>query len=226
LSARSTKTQAPGVAVVSNQQVSAGFLFKIYVLSNDGHGVLSLAHTYSLAEPGYAIATADFNGDGNLDPFVVHTDPSSQHWGYSVLLGNGDGSFQPPAFLAQDVTTQSYSLVVADFNGDRRPDIALSLGGLSGNQTFALLLGRGDGTFTAPSYIFDGGASSLLAADFNGDGKLDIVAGGTDGTAFLFGNGDGTFQPAIFPPTLSSFAAQFTLISTMMAFRTSSLGTP
>ena len=64
-----------------------------------------------------------------------------------------------------------------------------------------MLLGNGDGTFAAPVYYFDGGAATLLTADFNGDGKQDIAAGtgpaASEETGFLFGNGDGTFQAAV-----------------------------
>jgi hypothetical protein len=187
------------LAAVSNQSV--------YIVRNNGSGVLSLIHTYTLQQPGYAIVTGDFNGDGNLDLVVFGTDSATGDWNYSVLLGNGDGSFQSPVFYAESVqtTAQSYSVVVADFNNDKKLDIAVT----SGNQTLALLLGNGDGTFAAPSYVFDGGAYSLVSADFNGDGKADIAAGGPP-LAILFGNGDGTFQTAVFPTSLQNFGVQFT----------------
>jgi VCBS repeat protein len=86
--------------------------------------VLSLAHSYALQEPGGAIVTADFNGDGNLDLMVFSAPPSAGSWGYGVLLGNGDGSFQPATFVSLNSTApplfqQNDSVVVADFNGDK-----------------------------------------------------------------------------------------------------------
>jgi FG-GAP-like repeat/Abnormal spindle-like microcephaly-assoc'd, ASPM-SPD-2-Hydin len=172
---------------------------QLYIFTNDGTGALSLAHTYTLQAAGSGIATADLNGDGNLDLVVVGSDPVSGNWAYSVLLGNGDGSFQPPVYYPQSIGGIGSSIVIADFNGDHKPDFAVP----AGDQTLAVLLGNGDGTFGMPTYIFDKGASSIVAADFNGDGKLDIAASGVgllqQGMVLLLGNGDGTFQPATYP---------------------------
>src|SRR5580692_11174879 len=68
-------------------------------------------------------------------------------------------------------------------------------------------------SFAPAAYVFDGGGDKLMTADFNGDGNLDIAAGATTQTietALLLGNGDGTFQAAIFPSNLSGFGALFT----------------
>jgi len=150
----------------------------LYILSNSGAGKLTLTHTYALQEPGYGIVTADFNGDGNLDLLVVQTNPITQLWGYSILLGNGDGSFQAPVFYPQGAQTAAseYSIVVADFNNDHKMDVAIMPreGG-----SLEVLLGNGDGTFASPVGYYDRGFPSLVA-DFNGDGKLDIAAGGFD----------------------------------------------
>ncbi len=185
---------APEIAALSGSGVS--------ILDNDGSGTLSLAHTYTLQQPGSSIAVADINGDGNLD-LVIGDDPDSENWSYSVLLGNGDGSFRAPVFYQQSVTGDGSMIVIADFNGDGKPDLAFP----AGSGTVAVLLGNGNGTFGAASYDYDGGASWIVSADFNGDGKADIVgalplSGGTyGGIGILLGNGDGTFQPAAFPIT-------------------------
>jgi hypothetical protein len=198
-------------------EISANSSNSLYILSNDGTGTLTLSHTYTLQQPSYGIATGDLNGDGNPDLVVVGTDPITQDWSYSVLLGNGDGSFQPPEFYPQSVLTGAakYSIVIADFNNDHKLDLAISMGGAGGDQTMAVLLGKGDGTFASPAYFFDGASSDgtfLVAADFNGDGNVDIAASATGNsgrrTALLFGKGDGTFQAATFP--LGDFMAEFT----------------
>jgi hypothetical protein len=189
-------------------EISPNSSNSLYILSNDGTGNLTLSQTYTLQQPSYGIATGDLNGDGYPDLVVVGTDPITQDWSYSVLLGNGDGSFQPPQFYPQNVLGDAtqYSIVMADFNGDHKLDMAVSAGEAGGAQTMAVLLGNGDGTFGSPVYFNDGANSSstsLVAADFNGDGNVDIAASpaGTSaqGTALLFGKGDGTFQAATFP---------------------------
>lgn len=197
------KNGTPDVAVTSTQDVNGVDSYYVYILSNDGTGKLSLSHTYTLQDSGEVIVTADFNGDGNLDLVVIGQDPITQYWGYSVLLGNGNGSFESPVFYPQNVNGGG-TTVVGDFNHDGKLDLAVLDG-----QSVAILLGNGDGTFAAPVQYFDGGGSFLVAADFNGDGKLDLATGGPP-TALLFGNGDGTFQPAVFPANLNGFAPVFT----------------
>jgi len=170
------------------------------ILLNDGSGALRLAHTYTLQQTALAIAEADLNGDGNLDLIVAGVDPLNGDWSYSVLLGNGDGSFQSPVFYPQSSSGPGQpSIVVADFNNDHKLDLAITA---IGNQSLAVLLGNGDGTFAAPAYFFNAGGTSVVAADFNGDGNADLASdGGGAGLAILLGNGDGTFQPASLPPT-------------------------
>ncbi|MGH7193611.1 MAG: NF038129 family PEP-CTERM protein, partial [Candidatus Saccharimonadales bacterium] len=110
------------------------------------------------------IAIADFNGDGHLD--IASND--------TLLLGNGDGTFQPGKVY--DGGAPNVGLAVADFNGDGLPDLAVANGfGLNGpNPGVRILLGNGDGTFGSETTYLDASAStgiSLVAGDFNGDGK-------------------------------------------------------
>ena len=194
---------APGVATIPSPPGNPSLLS---IWTNDGTGILSPAHTYTLPQPGYVIATADLNGDGNLDLVVEGTDATGLNWSYMVLLGNGDGSFRTPVLYQQSGKSSLVSpIVIADFNNDHKLDLAVA----AGNQEFALLLGNGDGTFGSPAYVFDGDGDVIVSADFNGDGNLDIAEAGPSGLAILLGNGNGTFQAAAFPYTTSLINSLF-----------------
>ncbi len=133
------------------------------------------------------VVASDFNGDGKVDLAVANS-------GVSILLGNGNGTFNAGANLqAGSGPTQ---VVTADFNADGKADLAIS--DSSGNAV-SVLLGNGDGTFQgAVTYPAGSGPSSLTVADFNGDGIADIaVANRNDGTvSILLGQGNGTFAAA------------------------------
>ena len=208
------RQSVPGVAVATSNFAGSVYSFSVDIFANDGKGGLSLPHSYPLDAPAVQVVTGDFNGDGNPDVLVVTTDFTTTNWGYAVLMGNGDGSFQPPLSYPKGVRNASYqignSALVGDFNHDNKMDVAV--GGLI-NQSLAILLGNGDGTFAPATYVFDGGDIALVSADFNGDGNLDVAASTTaanePATALLLGNGNGTFQAAVFPSSLTGFAPRF-----------------
>lgn len=141
----------------------------------------------------YGVA-ADFNGDGNLD-FAATVSYANK---LAVVLGNGDGTFQP-AVLSSAASAPG-AVAAGDFNGDGKVDIVYLSGVSSSQASLNVLPGKGDGTFGAPIMSVIPAASQLSVADFNADGKVDLlVSYGTSGGAFyvLLGNGDGTFQTAI-----------------------------
>jgi len=138
-----------------------------------------------------SIAVADFNGDGKLDLAVSVYSIFTPLSDMNILLGNGDGTFTAgPAFplTGQNVNNAA----VADFNGDGKPDLAISLPDANEVQ---VLLGNGDGTFTPMSATSVNGVSVVATGDFNRDGKADLVAVncGPGTLTILLGNGDGTF---------------------------------
>src|SRR5207245_9985782 len=107
----------------------------------------------------------------------------------SVLLGNGDGTFQPAQSFAAGFSPSS--VVVGDFNGDGRPDLAVANAGLDTGygSTVSVLLGNVDGTFQ-PARNFDTNnyGRSVAVGDFNGDGRLDLAvanASSNDGSVMI-----------------------------------------
>lgn len=128
-----------------------------------------------------ALVAADFNGDGKLDLAVTNSAANT----VTILLGNGDGTFGPPAAIP--VGNGPVSIVAGDFNNDGKLDLAVA-NDLDGTVT--LLLGNGDGTFTQAAgspYAVVQGPFQIVAADFNGDGKLDLAVGSAaDQTISIF----------------------------------------
>ena len=182
------------------------------VLLGNGDGTFQPPVSYSSSgEYAYSIAVADVNGDGHPDLLVANQCAGSncQNGGVGVLLGNGDGTFQP-AVSYNSGGEYAYSIAVADVNGDGHPDLVVASECVSygncANGAVSVLLGNGDGIFQAAvnyNSIYD--ASSIAVADVNGDGHPDLLV--TDqcfdsscmngGVSVLSGNGDGTFQPAV-----------------------------
>jgi hypothetical protein len=138
-----------------------------------------------------SVATGDFVGNGVLDLATANETSSN----VSVLLGNGDGTFQS----AKNFLAGSYPTAIAA--GDLRANGILDLAVANGfSDNISILLGNGDGTFQQPhNYACSGTAPvSLALADLRRDGILDIVVAnaGTDSVSVFLGNGDGTFQGA------------------------------
>jgi hypothetical protein len=155
------------------------------------------------------VAVADVNGDGKVDVLAL-SDASA---GLFVFLGNGDGTLKPGTI--SDAGLHGEGLVTGDFNGDGKVDVATVTNNVAaGTSALAVLLGNGDGTFQSP-IVSDSTTGSLgeaeAEADFNGDGKLDLVLSSTSNILVLLGNGDGTFRapsatlPASGPVGISDF---------------------
>ncbi|HEY5083636.1 MAG TPA: VCBS repeat-containing protein, partial [Rhizomicrobium sp.] len=137
----------------------------------------------------------DFNGDKKLDLAVANYTDNT----VTILLGNGDGTFTPSADSPVSVGGAPDSVIAGDFNGDGRLDLAIAN---STDNTLTILLGGGDGTFTAATSAPVTGTTpyGLAVGDFNGDGKLDLAVANFYGAAtILLGNGDGTFTAGASP---------------------------
>jgi hypothetical protein len=148
-----------------------------------------------------SIAVGDFNGDGKLD--LVESCASLDDQPCNLLLilfGNGDGTFMQSSFIPLDFSG-SQSVAVGDFNGDGKPDLAVTNSGANGVHVF--LNSESGFSAMAASPATGDSPTSVAAADFNGDGKLDLAVtnSGSNNVTILLGNGDGTFTAAASPAT-------------------------
>src|SRR5262249_12645702 len=143
------------------------------------------------------LAVGDLNNDGKLDVVAVDSTPADVPNNLTVLLGRGDGSFEPetqPFTLIPRVLFLA-NLLLADFNHDGKLDLAVGGGQQVGIDIY---LGNGDGTFTYEG-PFDGSrqGAGMVAADFDRDGNPDLAIANFSelaGATVLLSNHDGTFQ--------------------------------
>ena len=173
---------------VSNGEVTGQ---TVNVMLGNGDGTFQSPVPYQVLDGPMGIASGDFNADGKLDLAVACFTRPNQ--GVSVLVGNGDGSFQ--AQQPYPIGIAPIAVAVGDFNSDGAPDLAVA----DAVGTVIVLLNNGDGTFTPEQQTFPAGEEpmAIVVGDFNRDGNLDLaVADHFSQVQVLLGNGDGTFQPA------------------------------
>ena len=151
----------------------------------------------------YGIAKGDFNGDGKLDLAVTASQigarPAPDQAFIYVMLGNGDGLFQPPSALpiplSNGFRAQAYGILAKDFDRDTKLDLLTVSPEL---QQVLFFKGHGDGTFDPPvTTATTGQPVAVQTGDVNNDGILDIVTLSSVDQAqieILIGNGDGTFK--------------------------------
>jgi hypothetical protein len=187
----------------------------------NGDGTFQSPVQYTVGENPQSIAVGDINNDGKPDLVVANM--GCQFGGgqcsptkVSILLGNGDGTFQASTSIATGFLTNS--VAIADFNADGLLDLAVE--SRFPSDHISIFFGNGNGTFTAGRNFQVGpqnqalgfGAPVVVVGDFNEDGKLDLaVTTATQTTAptnirsnlvvILLGNGDGTFQSPVEYPT-------------------------
>ena len=184
------------------EKISIAVLSVLLSLGPFAHSTVGFhsARSYPVGTNPVAGKAADFNGDGKLDLAVLNSGSND----VSILLANGDGTFQLARTFGAGNSPSS--IAVGDFNGDGKMDLAVFM--LPGGTPVSplpgeirILLGNGDGTLQTPKVTtLDVSAIAMAAGDFNGDKKTDLVVSnfvsGDLGFSLdlLLGNGDGTFQ--------------------------------
>jgi FG-GAP-like repeat/FG-GAP repeat len=205
----------PDVAVSDFGAVTDG---GIQLLLGNGNGGFESSVLLSAGPKPAGVAAGDLNGDAKLDLAVAdNRSPSTiGTGGVTVLLGNGDGSFQAPSVLFKIVSLPT-SIAIGELNTDGKPDLVVSsyIGFLgASNSTLNVLMGDGTGSFTttfvstrqntrgpAPFPL------SAKVADFDGDTKQDVVEVLGSAVAVLEGDGSGAFPARLlFAPGTHAFA--------------------
>lgn len=177
----------------------------VKVFSGKGDGTFDTAAPKRSAFSGYihGLIVADLNGDGNLDLAISKSSGGAA----GLMFGKGDGTFA--AMVDVGPSGGSQTLVLGDVTSDGKPDLVVG----SYGSTQYVLPGNGDGTYGAALFFQTDGLDQFQLADFDSDGKLDILtapssSGGTPGgLRVLYGNGSGSFADPQFLPGGTTLSA-------------------
>jgi hypothetical protein len=179
----------------------------VSILINNGDGTFRPHLEFATGPGPVGVAAVDLNKDGKMDLVVANSQADAAH-SVSILIGNGDGTFQTHRDINGGPAPNS--ITVGDFNHDGNPDIATS-SSVPENAIFVNLGNGVGGVLAQKKTTFVGQpaepgenryqVSQIVWADFNRDGKDDLYyiqcCGGFDveigAWGVLIGNGDGTF---------------------------------
>src|SRR5882672_5210322 len=175
----------------------------VSVLLGNGDGTFRAHVDYLTGVGSTSLAIGDFNNDGKKDVAVANicSDSSCVASSVSILLGNGDGTFQPHVDYATG--PGALAIAVGDLSGDGKPDLVTA----DYFDAVSVLLGKGDGSFRPNvdySVLHGSAPEAVVIADFNGDHKPDLATANYYGgnISVFLGNGDGNFQPDSDQPRL------------------------
>ncbi len=149
----------------------------VSVLLGNGDGTFQPATDYLTGNDAQYVSVADFNGDGNPDLAVANEDDNT----IAIMQGKGDGTFGTPTYLTTGANPSG--VIPADLNGDGKLDLAVADSNYEGggSSQLSVFLGNGDGTFQSRTdYPTGYGPRTVVAGDFNGDGRLDLATANND----------------------------------------------
>lgn len=192
----------------SNRESSTNF-GAVSILLGNGDGSFRPPVNFPAGIRPYAIAAADFNADGRLDLAVGGSGDirTRQPQSVAILLGRGDGGFEPARLLnigdGPPPTSTLGSLAAGDLNADGKLDLVVTASGAAASSAIAVLTGAGDGTFQITSYPAAPGVRSVAITDIDGDTRPDVLIAHcclAGEMGYMLGKADGTLQPeATFP---------------------------
>jgi hypothetical protein len=167
------------------------------LLFGNGDGSFGAPRSVPAGRGSLSIVTGDFNADGHIDLASANGGFSGSD-DVSVLLGRGDGTFEPAR--QYPLTGAPASLIAVDLDADGFLDLVTANGGFRGSDDLSLLLGTGDGTFRAAESLSAGDRpNSIVAVDLNLDGRLDLATANdlpSHVISVFFGGEEGSFHPA------------------------------
>ncbi len=143
-----------------------------------------------------AMAAGQFTGDGFLDLAVVDNGTNAVY----ILANDGTGNFSITTSFSFGQDLQS--VTTADFNGDKIPDLAVADYGATGDGVVApgaiyILIGLGNGNYKLSELAINVNPNTIINADFNEDGKVDLQTANNNGSVSVFiGDGTGLFAQA------------------------------
>jgi hypothetical protein len=172
------------------------------VLLGDGNGNFTQSDFVSVPRAPSSVKVADLNGDGKLDFVVAGAEPLNTNGNFiATYLGDGAGHFTMKQTISLGKGNLKGDIAIGDFNEDGIPDVAFpytSTGTTHGKRVL-IFFGDGNGKLMrGPTLTVGQEPHSVVTADFNNDGHLDLaVTNRTDGTvSILLGDGKGNFTLA------------------------------
>ena len=159
-------------------------LSTVTVLLKVGRGEPALISQHAVGAFPLSVAAADFTGDAKIDILAASNSTTT----LSLLRNNGSGGFAPADTISAGAG--GVDMAIGDFNNNGTLDVAVAF-----SSGVSILLGNGQGGFSAPTFFQAPSANKIITADFNNDGKLDLAIRGNT-TQIRLGDGAGQFGPA------------------------------